>query len=285
MVSPARRRELAQRAVKEKGFSIRLACASFMISECCYRYQPILNDENEEIADWLLRLTQTHKRWGFGLCFLYLRNVKGFGWNHKRVRRIYCELELNLRIKPRQRLVRARPDPLAVPDAPNDSWSMDFMADQLEDGRSLRTFNVLDDFNREGLGIEVDISLPSERVKRSLNQIIEWRGKPRKIRCDNGPEYISNQLKEWANEQGIILDYIQPGKPQQNAYIERYNRTVRHEWLEMNEFNSIKEAQYTAEKWLWTYNNERPNMAIGGITPAMKLENANKTNMSTKKSH
>ena len=108
----------------------------------------------------------------------------------------------------------------------NDSWSMDFMHDQLNDGRSYRLLNVIDDFNREGLGIEVDFSLPAERVIRSLEQIIEWRGKPRSIRCDNGPEYISGKLATWAENQGIALAFIQPGKPQQNAYIERYNRTV-----------------------------------------------------------
>lgn len=149
---------------------------SLGISETCYRYRRVLNAENEEIADWLLRLTSCHKRWGFGLCFLYLRNVKGFEWNHKRVYRIYRELELNLRTKPHRRLKREKPEPLAVPEQPNDTWSMDFMADQLANGRSFRTFNVLDDFNREGPGIEVDISLPSERVTRALDQIIEWRG-------------------------------------------------------------------------------------------------------------
>ena len=261
--------------------SIRLACATFSISETCYRYQPILRDENAEIADWLLRLTDTHKRWGFGLCFMYLRNVKGFLWNHKRVYRIYRELELNLRIKPRKRLKREKPDRLAVPENPNDTWSIDFMADQLATGRSFRTFNVLDDFNREGLGIEVDVSLPAARVIRSLDQIIEWRGKPARIRCDNGPEYISGVLQRWAEMHNIQLDYIQPGQPQQNAYVERYNRTVRHEWLEMNEFNTIEEAQYTATQWLWTYNNERPNMAIGGITPAMKLAQATTLKLST----
>ena len=114
MVSPSRHKDMARWAVDQKQISIRLACATFSISQTCYRYQPRLSDENAEIADWLLRLTDTHKRWGFGLCFLYLRNVKGFGWNHKRVYRIYRELELNLRIKPRKRLKRARPDPLAV---------------------------------------------------------------------------------------------------------------------------------------------------------------------------
>ena len=143
------------------------------------------------------------------------------------------------------------------------------MADQLADGRAFRTLNVLDDFNREGLGIEVDFSLPAMRIIRSLKQIIEWRGKPKAIRVDNGAEYISGTLKAWTDAQGIELKYIQPGKPQQNAYIERYNRTVRHEWLDMHIFQTIQEAQETATTWLWTYKNDRPNSAISGITPVM----------------
>ena len=154
-----------------------------------------LSEENEIIADWLIRLTHNQKNWGFGLCYLFLRNVKGHQWNHKRVYRIYRELELNLRIKPKKRIVREKPEPLTVPEAINETWSMDFMHDGLSDGRSFRLFNVIDDFNREGLGIEVDFSLPAERVIRSLDRIIEWRGKPTSIRCDNGPEYISLALK------------------------------------------------------------------------------------------
>ena len=281
MVKPSHKKRIAAWAVSVKEMSIRKACRMLNISERCYRYQPILSSENEEIADWLLRLTETHKRWGFKLCFLYLRNVKGFSWNHKRVYRIYRELELNLRIKPRKRLVREKPDKLSVPDKPNETWSMDFMSDKLMNGKPLRTFNVLDDFNREGLGIDVDLSLPSARVQRSLDQIIEERGKPNKIRCDNGPEYIAKSMAEWAEKRGIELDYIQPGNPQQNAYVERYNRTVRHEWLEMNMFETIEDAQDTATKWLWTYNNERPNMAIGGITPTMKLNQYNDLKPST----
>lgn len=195
-------------------------------------------------------LTRAKKSWGFGLCFLYLRNVRGHRWNHKRVYRIYRELELNLRIKPRKRLRREKPDALAVPEKPNLVWSMDFMADRLEDGRQFRLLNVLDDFNREGLGIEVDFSLPAERVIRSLNQIIEWRGKPMAIRVDNGPEYVSGKLMEWAEKRGIALSHIQPGKPQQNAYVERYNRTVRHEWLDQHIIESIEEAQEFATQWL-----------------------------------
>ncbi len=130
---------------------------------------------------------------------------------------------------------------------------------------------VLDDFNREGLGIEADRWLPSARVIRSLEQIIEWRGSPSVIRCDNSPEYISEALRDWARSRGIRLEHIQPGKPQQNAYVERYNRTVRYDWLSQTLFESIAEAQDSATRWLWTYNNERPNMAIGGITPIQRL--------------
>jgi len=157
------------KAVAQRGVSIALACRTFQISETCYRYSPVLSDENEESADWLERLTANKRNWGFGLCFLYLRNVLGYGWTHKRVYRIYCELELNLRIKPKKRLKRDKPEPLSVPERPNETWSMDFMADQLADGRSIRTLNGLDDFNREGLAIEVDVSLPAERGVRSLN--------------------------------------------------------------------------------------------------------------------
>jgi len=136
---------------------------------------------------------------------------------------------------------------------------------------------VLDDFNREGLGIEVDFSLPAEQVIRSLDRIIEWRGKPGAIRVDNDPEYISEKLMKWAEKQGVT---IQPGQPQQNACIERTNRTVRHEWLDQYIIETIepygdrgqsptgqRKAQDFATQWLWTYNNDRPNMGIDGITP------------------
>ena len=270
-MKPSRRKEMAQKAVVAYGASIRLVCFAFGISETCYRYQPLLSDENAEIADWLIRLTHNQKDWGFGLCRDYLRNVKGFEWNHKRIRRIYCELELNLRIKPRRRIERERPVPLTVPEAPNEIWSMDFMHDQLGDSRTFRLFNVIDDFNREGLGIEADFSLPAIRVIRALDRIIEWRGKPKRLRCDNGPEFISQDLKVWTDKQGIQLEFIQPGNPQQNAYVERYNRTVRYSWLSQYLFDSIKDVQDYAKQWLWFYNNERPNKANGGLPPKRML--------------
>ena len=258
---------MAQKTVESKTVSIRLACSVYSISESCYRYDSKNSSENEFIASCLLDLCADKKRWGFGLCFYYLRNVKGFHWNHKRVYRIYRELELNLRIKPRRRIQREKPDALTVPIGKNQMWSIDFMSDSLESGKKFRTFNVLDDYNREGLGIEANFSLPSERVTRSLDQIIEWRGKPLAIRCDNGPEFTSETFQNWAEKNKITIVYIQPGKPTQNAFIERYNRTVRHEWLDLHLFESIEHAQKLATEWLWKYNNERPNTAIGGIPP------------------
>ena len=145
------------------------------------------------------------------------------------------------------------------------------MHDQLECGRSFRLLNVIDDYNREGLAMEADFSLPAARVLRVLDQIIQWRGKPERIRCDNGPEYVSGLLASWAEARGITLEFIQPGNPQQNAYVERFNRTVRYDWLSQDLFANIDEVQEQATQWLWHYNHERPNMALGGITPRQHL--------------
>ena len=159
---------MVQKAVRDNHIPIRLACAIFSVSETCYRHEVKSNAENEQIANWLIRLTDNNRSRGFGLWYLYLCNVKDFKWSHKRIYRIYRELELNLRIRPRKRLVRDKPDALVVPLGINQVWSIDFMHDQLQGGKFIRLFNVIDDFNREALGIEVDFSLPSERVIRPL---------------------------------------------------------------------------------------------------------------------
>lgn len=258
---------MAQASVAQYSLSIRLACQCFLISETCYRYQSKLASENEEVAQWLIRLTTEHSDWGFGLCFDYLRNVQGFAWNHKRVYRIYVDLALNLRIKPKRRLHRYKPEPLKEPLRVNQVWSVDFMHDQLSDGRKFRLFNVIDDYRREGLAIDADFSLPSSRVIRALEQLLEWRAKPTVIRCDNGPEFISHEFTKWVKEKDIRIEYIQPGNPQQNAYIERHNRTIRYSWLSKHLFETIGEVQEYATKWLWFYNHERPHKANGGRPP------------------
>jgi len=145
------------------------------------------------------------------------------------------------------------------------------MHDQLNDGRTFRLFNVLDDFNREALGIEVDFSLPYERAIRSLAQIMQWRGTPKVLRCANGLEYISELIVSWAKRRGIRMEYIRLGKPQQNAYVKWSNRPVKYEWLAQYCFDVISEVQDFATRWIWNYNHERSNMALGGITPKQRL--------------
>jgi putative transposase len=137
----------------------------------------------------------------------------------------------------------------------------------LADGRTIRTFNVLDDHNREGLLAEINFSMPAQAVTDYLDRLIEWRGLPKIIRSDNGPEFISTHFKGWAERRGIVLMYIQPGNPQQNAYVERFNRTMRYELLNQCLFDSIEHAQIEATQWLWCYNRHRPHMALGGKTP------------------
>lgn len=268
-MKPCERREMAQSSVAKHLVSIKKACEWFHVSETCYRYQPKLSAENDLIADWLISLTSAQSDWGFGLCFDYLRNVKGYRWNHKRVYRIYCELALNFRIKPRRRLKRNKPEPLKEPLRSDQVWSIDFMHDQLSDGRNYRLFNVIDDYRREGLAIEAGFSLPASRVIRTLDQLLEWRSKPIAIRCDNGPEFISNEFTHWAKQHGIRIDYIQPGNPQQNAYIERHNRTIRYSWVSKHIFDSLEDVQDYATNWLWFYNHERPHKANTGKPPLM----------------
>jgi putative transposase len=262
---------MARRAVQGKGVSIKVACQAFQVSETCYWYQPRRKAENDVIAGWLIRLTENRRGWGFGLCFLYLRNVKGYLWNHKRVYRIYKELELNLRIKPKKWLRRQKPETLSVPEGINYVWSLDFMHDQLTNRRPFRLLNVIDDFNREALGIEADFSLPTERLIRALEQIISWRGKPNIIRCDNGPENVSSAVQTWASKHGIRMEYIQLVPPQQNACIERFKLAVHYHWLARQLFDTIDEVQDQATHWMWHYNHERPNMALGGITPNQRM--------------
>ena len=164
------------------------------------------------------------------------------------------------------------PDVLKQPSHTNDIWSLDFMHDQMSDGQSYRLLNIIDDYKREGLAMEVGLSLPASRVIRTLNQLLEYRTTPQAIRCDNGPEFTSYEFQSWATQKGIRIEYIQPGKPQQNAYIERYNRTVRYGLLNQYLFKSLEDIQDCATRWLWFYNHERPHQANGGKPPLMGFD-------------
>jgi putative transposase len=170
---------MAGQVVKERGIAIKRACGLFSLSQTCYRYRAKLSDDNAR-SELAVVADLCERTWGFGLCFLWLRNIKGMPYNHKRVYRLYCQLELNLRIKPKRRLKRDKPQALVVPQRINKVWSMDFMHDALSDGRSFRTFNLIDDFNREGPGIEVDLSLPSAPIIRALERISNVAGYPKR---------------------------------------------------------------------------------------------------------
>lgn len=214
----------------------------------------------------LQQIAETHPRWGFNKMRDKLK-LKGYLWNHKRVYRLYRELKLNLRIKPKKRLPAREPKILLQPLRANFCWSMDFMSDALHSGRKFRTLNIIDDYNREALLIEAGFSISSLMVVRCLNQLASIRGYPEMIRVDNGPEFISKALKEWAIKHNVIIHYIQPGKPSQNAFIERFNRTFRTEILDAYWFDTMKEVRLISIEWLKQYNFERPHESLAGKAP------------------
>jgi putative transposase len=188
-----------------------------------------------------------------------------------RLYRVYKALRLNMKRKAKRRLPARIKAPLVVPARPNEIWSADFMADALWSGRRFRTFNVLDDFNREALRIEVDTSLPAARVVRALDQLIEIRGRPQVLRSDNGPEFISEALARWARRHGVELRFIQPGKPMQNGYVERFNRTYREEVLNCYVFETLGEVRRMTVEWLTRYNEQRPHESLGNLSPRQYL--------------
>jgi putative transposase len=186
-------------------------------------------------------------------------------------------MKLNIRRRAKKRLPERIKQALTVPSAPNQIWSIDFMSDCLVDGRRFRLLNIIDDFNRECLAIEVDTSLPSLRVIRVLEKLIAERGCPISIRCDNGPEFISHKLEQWCSDasRNITLQFIQPGKPTQNAYIERNNGSIRRELLDAYLFYSLAEVRIMSEEWRMDYNHERPHKSLGYLSPLKYAERKN----------
>jgi len=256
---------MANYAVEAHKTSERRACRLAAFSRSGYRYvRKTSNDD--EIKGKLAQIAEDHHRWGFKKMAAYLRK-RGNRWNHKKVYRVYCEMGLNIRVKPKKRLPTRDPKPLIQPEAANTCWSLDFMSDSLDNGRSFRTFNVLDDFNREGLWIEIDTSLPATRVTRVLDMIASERGYPKQVRVDNGPEFISHHMAGWARRHAVRIQFIQPGKPAQNGFVERFNRTYREDVLDAYLFNSLDEARRITFEWLEEYNSIRPHASLGNKTP------------------
>lgn len=223
------------------------------------------------LMDALDKLVQKHPVIGFWQSYHRLRS-RGFPWNHKRVRRVYKKMNLNIRRKPKKRLPERVKHPLTLPTSPNQMWSIDFMNDSLQDGRKVRLFNVLEDFNRESLAIEADTSLPSLRVIRVLERLVNERGNPANLRMDNGPEFISHKMEEWCTQRKITLQFIQPGKPTQNAYIERKNGSIRRELLNAYIFKTMDDLREQCEIWRADYNMERPHKSLGYLSPYSFVE-------------
>lgn len=265
-VSPARR-QVATTLVAQHGLSVVRACRIAGLARADY-YTP-LSDRVERDGDVIAALTTlaaARPRWGFWKCFDRLR-LDGHVWNWKRVHRVYSALRHNLPRRTKRRLPQRVLQPLDTPPQLNHTWALDFMHDMLYDGRRFRTLNVLDEGHREALAIEVETSLPGTRVVRVLDQLLALYGALRTIRCDNGPEPISHALTTWCEQHGVVLQHIQPGKLNQNAYIERFNRTYRREVLDAYVFASLAQVRVETETWLTTYNTERPHDSLGGVPP------------------
>ena len=233
-------------------------------------YQPKPRDDGD-VIDLLTKLVEKYPRYGFDKLFSKIRAL-GHPWNHKRVHRVYQEMKLNLRRKHKRRYPLVDPKPLLQPIYPNRCWSMDFMSDALYGGMKFRTFNIVDDFNREVLTIAINNTITSQYVTRTLEQLIEIRGVPDQIRMDHGPEFISHHLREWCDLWDIEMVFTQPGKPTQNAFIERFNGTYRREVLECWCFKTLEEVREETERWIREYNTERPHQSLRDLSPIQFLQ-------------
>lgn len=253
--------------------SIQQACLLVHLARSMYYYEPVLRSDHELITA-LQELAMHYPRYGFRKMFYTLRN-QGFKWNHKKVYRVYCFLGLNLKRKAKRRLPARIKEPLTVPNAPNQVWSIDFMSHSLYCGRRFRILNIIDDHNREALWMEIDTSIGSQSLVEILGLLIRETDKPLQIRVDNGPEFISSVFTSYCNQHHIEIKYIQPGKPTQNAFIERFNGSFRREILNAYIFYDLEQVRKITEIWRMNYNNIRPHEALGNQSPRKYMELTN----------
>jgi len=263
-VAVADRRAAVTKGV-EAGLSQRRSCALVGLERKTFRYRS-RRPRREELRARLRDLAEERVRWGYRRLHVLLCR-EGIQANHKAVYRLYREEGLAVRRRERKRVSVPR-RPMLVPRRVNERWSMDYMSDVLRGGRRIRIFNVVDDLSREGLASEVDSSLPAHRVIQVLEEIALERGYPERIVCDNGPEFRSRALDEWAYEHGIRLDFIQPGKPIQNPFVESFNGKMRDECLNVHWFADLTEARSIIEEWRRDYTQVRPHSSLGNRTPS-----------------
>ena len=223
---------------------------------------------DQEIADLLHQVVNRFVAWGFWMVFHYLRK-QGHGWNHKKVYRIWRAEELNLRLPPKRPKIRRVYQDLLAPGLVNQGWAVDFLSDWVvgPGEKKVRVINIMDECSRKALWTQAYSSISAERLTTVLDKVVEWRGLPQYIRCDNGPEFISQELKQWAKDREIELRFIQPGKPSQNGLIERLNGTLRRECLNLEWFESMDSLNQQIQEWSQVYNYIRPHSSIGYNTP------------------
>ena len=274
---PPAKRQVIAILTTDHGLSVRRACQIASLSRAAY-YRPPLDrlDRDADVIAALSALVAELPQWGFWMCFDALR-LAGHPWNWKRVYRVYCALKLNLPRRTKRRVPPRDRHPLAAPAVLNGMWALDFMSDMLYNGTRFRTLNVLDEGNREGLAVEVALSFPAVRVTALLDQLVAIHGAPTALRCDNGPEFISAELEAWCARHGVRLIHIQPGKPNQNAYIERFNGSYRKEVLDAYLFGSLDDVRVETERWLTIYNTRRPHDSLGRVPPLTLLPRSPRT--------
>ena len=252
--------------ITQHDISQRQACKAVRLPRSTQRYRHKPKADGE-VIDQLQLLVEKHPAIGFWQSYYRIRR-KGFMWNHKKVYRVYTDMKLNIRRRYRKRLPQRVKQSLYQPAVINEVWSIDFMSDTLWDGRRFRLLNIIDDYNREILHIESDLSLPTVRLIRVLEYLREFRGLPQMIRVDNGPEFISHKMDMWCREHQISLAFIQPGRPMKNGFVERCNGNIRKELLNAYVFTSLNEVREKAEEWRQDYNCSRPHQSLGFVPPA-----------------
>jgi transposase InsO family protein len=264
MVTAPLRRELV-RWMQAKGMTERRALRVAGISASAYRYQP-RPDRNQALRERIVGLAQRHRRYGAGMIYLKLRQV-GETVNHKRVERLYSLEKLQIRRRRRKKIPVSERQPLLRPGAANEVWSMDFVFDRIATGRSLKALVIVDDATHEAIAVLAEHSIGGERLTRMMDEVCSRRGRPAVIRTDNGKEFTGKAMLNWAYRNGVSLRLIEPGKPNQNAYVESFNGRLRDECLNEHWFTSLPHARLEIERWRREYNDERPKQGLGGMTP------------------
>ena len=265
MVGAPSRRELVRQMVS-RGLSERRSLEVIGMSASALRYEAAA-DRNTELRQRIVALAHRHRRYGSGMIYLKLRQA-GLVVNHKRVERLYAEAQLQVRRRKRKKVPVGDRQPLGRPRCANQIWSMDFVFDRTASGRSIKCLTIVDDATHESVAIVVERAIGGESLTRILNDLARNRGLPQAIRTDNGKEFSGKSMLEWAHERKVRLFLIEPGKPNQNAYIESFNGRFRDECLNENWFTNLAHARVVIEAWRREYNDERPKRGLNGLTPS-----------------